>query len=91
MSAVMRVLVCGSRNFLDVDRMRERLSQLPTGTTIIHGGARGADSIADEIARELGFTVEVFKANFSSPSDGIYVADFNKFDATLEHALNCFF
>ena len=53
----MRVLVCGSRTYLNGDRIRERLAQLPTGSTIIAGAARGADTIAANAGRSLGYDV----------------------------------
>jgi hypothetical protein len=58
------VLVCGSRSWLGVTRIESRLRELPRGTRIIHGGARGADDIADTIALELGFDVGVFVADW---------------------------
>ena len=53
----MRVLVCGSRNWTDEYRVRRRLMQLPADTQIIHGGCRGADSIADSVAKEARLPV----------------------------------
>ena len=50
----MRVIVCGSRTWIDYDTIHRRLSSLPKDTIIITGGALGADSIATAIARELG-------------------------------------
>lgn len=35
------------------------------GTTVVHGGARGADSIADLVARELGFEVRCYPADWT--------------------------
>lgn len=53
----MRVLVCGSRDWTDRKRIRSRLLNLPKGSTVIHGGARGADRLAAEVAHELGHQV----------------------------------
>lgn len=63
---VLRVLVCGSRDFADRFHMREALAALPRdlAITIIHGGARGADALADKAARELGFAVEEYQADW---------------------------
>lgn len=54
----MRVLVCGSRSFVEVKPIATRLQQLPPDAVIFHGGARGADTVVGMIAAELGFTVE---------------------------------
>jgi hypothetical protein len=66
----MRILVCGSRSWTDKDRVRQELGPYEnlqnTGVqiTIVHGGARGADKLAGEIAKEYGFDVEVFPAKW---------------------------
>lgn len=50
----MRVLVCGGRDFVDFDFLNFTLSKLQTErgpfSLIIHGGARGADALADVYA-----------------------------------------
>lgn len=56
--------MCGSRAWKDAETIRRRLAELPRGTTIIHGGARGADRIAGEIAAGLGFEVAVVPAEW---------------------------
>jgi hypothetical protein len=61
----LRVLVCGSRDWKDERAIRERLERLPRGTTVIHGGARGADRTAGVLARGLGFAVEEYPADWS--------------------------
>jgi len=60
----MRVIVCGSRFWKDVDIIRRELEKLPPDTIIIHGGANGADRIAGKIATQLGFKVVVFEAEW---------------------------
>jgi len=60
----MKVLVCGSRAWLDSAAIRARLAELPRGTTIIHGGARGADQLAATIAHSLGFDAQAFNADW---------------------------
>lgn len=59
------VLVCGSRGWLDVPTVRQHLSKLPRGSLILHGGARGADQIANTIARSLGLDVREFPADWA--------------------------
>lgn len=63
----MRVLVTGDRNWTDWDTIRCELAKLPSGpdTVLIHGDADGADTIADTIGREMGFTVLPFPANWN--------------------------
>jgi hypothetical protein len=41
-----------------------KLATLPAGTVIVHGGARGADRLAAEIASTLGLEVEEHPANW---------------------------
>ena len=64
------ILVCGSREWTDRSMIRLRLATLlpkdpgADEPTIIHGAARGADSIAGEIAQQLGFWVESYPADW---------------------------
>ena len=53
----MIVLVCGSRSWRDPHAIADRLAKLPRGTTIVHGGARGADALAGTVANSLGLEV----------------------------------
>jgi len=61
-----RVLCCGGREWTDRETIRARLKELPRTAIIIHGAARGADSIAGEVATELGHTVEVYPAQWNT-------------------------
>lgn len=55
----MRVLVTGSREFMARSRLRAELDTLPRrDLVIVHGGARGADSLAEQWALEVGVEVE---------------------------------
>jgi hypothetical protein len=49
------VIVTGSREWVDARPIRARLEKYPPGTLVIHGCAPGADTIAADVARELGF------------------------------------
>jgi hypothetical protein len=60
----MKVLVCGSRKWTERDPIERELRKLPGGTIIIHGAAPGADTIADLVARELGFEVHPYPADW---------------------------
>jgi hypothetical protein len=62
----MKVLVCGSRDWRDGTPIRMALSELPRDATILHGGARGADRLAGNIAASFGFHVEQFPADWGN-------------------------
>lgn len=58
----MRVLVCGSRHFNNYQLLEETLDGLKTINTIIHGMAKGADSLGGEYAKIRGIPVLEFPA-----------------------------
>lgn len=67
----MRILITGSRDWADRDVIRRALIRAgqdahvhPQGVTVVHGGARGADQIAGELAGEFGCMVEVHRADW---------------------------
>lgn len=65
----MRVLVTGSREWTDVEIIRRALTLLAPADgesvpVIVHGGARGADTIAAQVATELGYHVETHLADW---------------------------
>lgn len=49
----MRVLVCGGRDYANYQHVWTALSRLPKSTIIVHGAARGADSLAALAATQL--------------------------------------
>jgi len=55
-----KVLVTASRTWTMHGPVRRRLSKYPPGTIVIHGNARGGDTVADIVARELGFQVRTY-------------------------------
>ena len=61
----MKVLVCGGRDYKDQDAMYSALDRAhakrPIGI-VIHGGARGADALADEWAKSRGVLRAVVEA-----------------------------
>lgn len=61
-----KVLVTGSREWDDIQRVVESLQALPPGTVIIHGACRGADLICAAVAEALGFTVRAYPANWDA-------------------------
>lgn len=51
----MRILVCGGRDYNDSKKVHDTLfPYLDFGTSIIEGGARGADKLAADFARHYG-------------------------------------
>lgn len=75
----LRVLVCGGRKYTDYNRVRKVLYdfcdehnladneyKMPHGLIIIHGGARGADDLADQWAVVNWIPVEEYKANWEA-------------------------
>lgn len=60
-----RVLICGSRTWMDSDAIRDRIFLLPKGSVVIHGGAMGADALAGRWARFYGHEEVVFPADWS--------------------------
>jgi len=67
----MRILITGSRRWTDDDLIRtllERLHRVGLGPyTLVHGGAKGADRTAAEIASGLGWKVEAHPADWLGP------------------------
>lgn len=59
-----KILICGSRNWHDRDKIIERFKTISTNSIIIHGGCNGADSISGEIASSLGISVMCYPANW---------------------------
>ncbi len=65
----MKVLVCGSRNWVEESIIKYALRKLlydnePEEIEVIHGDCRGADRLAGKIAKELGMRVTKFPANW---------------------------
>lgn len=61
----MRVAVVGSRGYADLDEVRSYVRSLPEGTTIVSGGARGVDAIAEEAAGQRGHAVESYRPDYA--------------------------
>jgi hypothetical protein len=65
----MRILVTGSRDWQDWYVVNRALLGLPKdrdglGATVVHGGARGADTLAAEAASAFGWRTEVYRADW---------------------------
>ncbi|MGH3826912.1 MAG: DUF2493 domain-containing protein [Pseudonocardiaceae bacterium] len=70
-----RILVTGSRTWDDKDTIDSAITgylrSISTSTegdppcpVVVHGGARGADQLADRVARERGWTPECHRADW---------------------------
>jgi len=62
----MKVLICGDRHWTDRHIICDMMSFFDiSNTVIIHGGARGADTIAGDCAKELGIETIVYPADWN--------------------------
>ncbi len=66
------VIICGSREFSDYELLKEKCnyylsSKISKNKKIIvlSGGARGADTLGEKYAKEMGFTLKTFPAQWS--------------------------
>jgi hypothetical protein len=57
------ILFTGGRDYANRARVRAVLEDLQP-ELVIHGAGRGADTLVDEVARELGFPVAAFPADW---------------------------
>lgn len=63
----MKVLVTGSRDWKNRAAIKRELCKLPPGSTIVHGDCEtGSDALTDAVARELGFTVRKYPADWDA-------------------------
>lgn len=64
--------IVGSRTFNNYAYMRYRFLQIITENNIsekiqiVSGGAVGADNCAEQLARELGFSIKIYKPNWET-------------------------
>lgn len=70
----MIVLFTGSRDWTNVDKVVEVMLELPPDTVIVHGGARGLDTIVDRVAKAIGLKVIPYPADWSTNDarEGLY-------------------
>ncbi len=63
----MKIIIAGSRNFNDYNLLKSSCDNLLTQFTnieIVSGTARGADKLGERYAREKGYTIKEFPANW---------------------------
>ena len=63
---IIRILVCGSRHWTDYKAIVRQLRPYAPHCIVIHGAARGADSLAGRAADALGMSVEDYPADWSA-------------------------
>lgn len=64
----MKLLICGGRDFNDWKSLHQTLSKINAEhgiSCIIHGGALGADSLANDWASLYHIPVHIYKANWN--------------------------
>ena len=70
MSDVHRIIIAGSRDFLDYDLLKrtvdECLSQAKKPIEIVSGNARGADRLGEKYARDHGYMLKLFPAQWNT-------------------------
>jgi len=59
-----KVAIVGSREFNEREFIEDFIRSLGQ-VEIVSGGARGVDTIAEEVAKELGLPVTIFRPDFS--------------------------
>lgn len=55
----MKIAIVGSRNYPDLEVVRQFVREQPTTTCIVSGGAKGVDRAAEDEARRRGLEVEI--------------------------------
>ena len=69
----MKILICGDRQWSDRQTIYRILLPYATQTppvTILHGGARGADTLTGQVAQELGMEVREVRAEWKRYGKG---------------------
>lgn len=70
---VMRLLICGGRNFADRKLLYEKMDDIKGNNwigSVITGGARGADKLGDEWAKSRKIDREIFFADWNKYGKG---------------------
>ena len=60
-----RILICGDRHWKDYKTIFDEVSKINDIEVIIHGAARGADTLGGKVADNLNIPTEVYSAQWS--------------------------
>lgn len=60
----MKILICGSRDYKNIEAIKNVINRLSAEDIVIHGCAKGADSIAGYLAKNKGLKVLEFPAQW---------------------------
>ena len=72
----MNIIIAGSRNFNDYNLLKTSCDNLLTQFTnieIVSGTARGADKLGERYAREKGYSIKEFPANWNLGKSAGYI------------------
>lgn len=86
----MKLLICGSRTITDYDLLIEAIEESGfEPTSLISGGAKGVDKLAEQYAEETGLPIEIFRPDYQRFGRGApLVRDRQMVDAA-SHILAC--
>lgn len=73
-----KIIIAGSRSFNDYNFLREKCDYLLSNKNeseieIVSGGARGADKLGEKYAKEKGYGLKVFPADWSLGKKAGYI------------------
>lgn len=76
---IMKIAIVGGRNFLDYELLKKELAKFTEEneislTSIVSGGAKGADTLAEKFAAEMGVELIVFKPDYEKFGRGAALA-----------------
>lgn len=67
----MKVVIAGGREFNDYELLREICDGvIPVVPEIVSGGARGTDKLGEQYAKEKGYDLKVFPADWNKHGKG---------------------
>jgi hypothetical protein len=64
-STNMKVAVIGSRGFNDFGKLKDVLDRIEGVTHVVSGGAKGADTLAEQWAREKGIEIVIYRPDWA--------------------------